>query len=151
MKPIFSMLLCSGVVALSMGFSVSAKADSWPCNNDQFLQDQQAFQNGAISDDQPEDVCGVVTAVLPKKKTRSGWHGYYYVHVAPDVTIEIVNNLDEMDAPSWPWVKVGDSSYVQGRYYYDSDDSQGIDWTHHGTSSSWPYAGYVVVNGVQYQ
>ncbi|GAC1655426.1 MAG: hypothetical protein NVS9B12_06510 [Vulcanimicrobiaceae bacterium] len=98
-----------------------------------------------------EDVCGVVTQVLPSKVTASGLHGYYYVQVSPSYSIEIVCNLDVMNAPAWPWVKVGDYSYVQGRYYYDSTGAQGIDWTHHGTSSSWPTPGYVVINGVQYQ
>jgi hypothetical protein len=96
-------------------------------------------------------VCGVVTKVLPQRDTRSGSHGYYYVQVAPGATIEIVCDLGEMDAPAWPWVKVGDYSYVQGRYYYDSSGRQGIDWTHHGTSRSWPSAGYVVIAGVQYK
>jgi hypothetical protein len=40
---------------------------------------------------------------------------------------------------------------VQGRYYYDSASSQGIDWTHHGTSRSWGSPGYVVVAGTEYQ
>ena len=135
----------------SNGIFKQAKAQSFPCNNSQFLQDQQEFENGEISADQFEDVCGMVTAVLPAKKTRSGNHGYFYVQVASGVTIEIVSDLDQMNAPKWPWVAVGDTTYVQGRYYYDNDDSQGIDWTHHGTSSSWPHAGYVVVNGTEYQ
>ncbi|HEX7817447.1 hypothetical protein [Dyella sp.] len=124
---------------------------TFPCNNNQFLQDQQLFENGEISDDQEENVCGTVTQVLPAKHTRSGNHGYFYVQVAPDVVIEIVSDLDQMNAPKWPWVHVGDSATVKGRYYYDNDSSQGIDWTHHGTSNSWPYAGYVVINGKQYQ
>jgi len=124
---------------------------SFPCDDAQFLQDQQAFQNGQITADQPEDVCGIVTAVLPEKKTRSGHHGYFYVQVATGSVIEIVSDLDRMSAPKWPWVSVGDNVTVRGRYYYDNDASQGIDWTHHGTSSSWPQAGYVVVNGKEYQ
>jgi len=132
-------------------FSPAKTTKTFPCNNTQFLQDQQAFENGQITADQPEDVCGMVTAVLPAKKTKSGNHGYFYVQVASGVTIEIVSDLDQMNAPAWPWVAVGDTTYVQGRYYYDNDDSQGIDWTHHGTSSSWPHAGYVVVNGTEYQ
>ncbi len=122
---------------------------NYPCNNAQFLSDQQAFGNGTLSGDQEVDICGSVTKVLPSKTTSSGLHGYYYVQVASGDTIEIVCNLGEMNAPTWPWVSVGDYSYVQGRYYYDNSSSQGIDWTHHGTGS-WPYAGYVVINGTQY-
>jgi hypothetical protein len=92
-----------------------------------------------------------VTRVLAERDTRSGLHGYYDLQVAPGSTIEIVCDLGEMNAPAWPWVKVGDYSYVQGRYYYDSPSSQGVDWTHHGASNSWPTAGYVVVAGTQYQ
>lgn len=155
-----SLALVSGLLA----FTVSARdfsttksctpppsGPSFPCDDAQFLQDQQAFENGQITADRPENVCGIVTAVLPAKKTRSGNHGYFYVQVATGSVIEIVNNLDEMSAPKWPWVSVGDSVTVRGRYYYDNDASQGIDWTHHGTSSSWPQAGYVVVNGKEYQ
>ncbi|MHB8461892.1 MAG: DUF3465 domain-containing protein, partial [Vulcanimicrobiaceae bacterium] len=40
---------------------------------------------------------------------------------------------------------------VQGRQYYDSNGTAGIDWTHHGTGSSWSTPGYVVINGTQYQ
>ncbi|MBS0462654.1 MAG: DUF3465 domain-containing protein [Proteobacteria bacterium] len=134
-------------------FATTSKSggSSYPCNDTQFLQDQKAFENGQLSADQLENVCGIVTAVLPEKKTRSGHHGYFYVQVAPGQTIEIVSDLDRMNAPKWPWVAVGDTSTVRGRYYYDNDTSQGIDWTHHGTSSSWPHAGYVVVNGKLYQ
>ncbi|GAC1393491.1 MAG: hypothetical protein NVSMB31_12940 [Vulcanimicrobiaceae bacterium] len=129
----------------------STPVGTWPCNDAQFLSDQQAKAAGQLTGYTEEDVCGVVTQVLPSKVTASGLHGYYYVQVSPSYSIEIVCNLDVMNAPAWPWVKVGDYSYVQGRYYYDSTGAQGIDWTHHGTSSSWPTPGYVVINGVQYQ
>lgn len=130
---------------------------AWPCNDQQFLTDQTNFGNGTISADQPVDVCGAVTQVLPSKTTTSGLHGYFYMQIKTGDTIEVVSNLDEMNAPAWPWVAVGDYVYVQGRYYYDNSSSQGIDWTHHGTSSSWPQPGYVVVcnssggNCVEYQ
>lgn len=148
-----ALALCSAASqAQDMGEATGfTKTATYPCNNAQFLQDQQNFENGDISADQFVDVCGVVTAVLPAKHTRSGNHGYFYVQVAQGVTIEIVSDLDQMNAPKWPWVMVGDNTYVQGRYYYDNDSSQGIDWTHHGTSNSWPHAGYVVVNGTKYQ
>jgi hypothetical protein len=124
----------------------------WPCNDAQFLTDQQEFANGQITADQPVDVCGTVTQVLPSKTTSSGLHGYFYLQVATGKTIEIVCNLDEMNAPAWPtWLSTGEYAYVRGRYYYDNSSSQGIDWTHHGTSSSWPQPGYVVMNGHEYQ
>lgn len=93
------------------------------CNDTKFLQDQQSFENGQLSVDQLENVCGIVTSVLPEKKTRSGNHGYFYVQVAPNQVIEIVSDLDEMDGPTWPWVAVGDTVQVRGRYYYDNMDS----------------------------
>ena len=125
---------------------------AYPCDDSKFLSDQQLLKSGAQSGYIEEDVCGTVTQVLPEKTTASGPHGYFYVQVdAAGDTIEIVSNLNEMNAPAWPWVSVGDYAYVQGRQYYDSNGTAGIDWTHHGTSSSWPTAGYVVINGVQYQ
>jgi hypothetical protein len=140
-----------GVAAAASAAPVATGNGSWPCNNQQFRSDEQQFANGALQGDQEVDVCGTVTSVLASRTTRSGLHGYYKIQVAPGDTIEIVSDLGEMDAPEWPWVKVGDYSYVQGRYYYDSAASQGIDWTHHGTSHSWPTSGYVVVGGTQYQ
>lgn len=123
-----------------------------PCNDQQFLNDQAAFANGSLSGDQPEDVCGQVTQVLPSKVTRSGNHGYFYVQMPDGSQIEIVSNLDAMaqaptnDPPStWPWVAVGNYVYVQGRYYYDNSSSQGIDWTEDDTSSSWSQVGWVYV------
>ena len=129
----------------------TTKSSAFACNNAQWQSDQQGFASGQITGDQFVNVCGTVTAVLAEKDTRSGHHGYFDLHVAPGQTIEIVSDLDQMNAPAWPWVKVGDDAYVQGRYYYDSASSQGIDWTHHGTSNAWPHAGYVVINGTQYQ
>jgi hypothetical protein len=92
-----------------------------------------------------------VTQVLPEKDTSSGHHGYFYVAMPNGYDIEIVSNLDAMaeaptdDPPStWPWVAVGDYVYVQGRYYYDSSSSQGVDWTEDDTGS-WPYVGWVAV------
>ncbi|WP_266157332.1 hypothetical protein [Dyella silvatica] len=160
MKPLYVSVALAGVFALSLlGPSAShaatpgaeKHASTFPCDDNQFLSDQQLFENGQLSQDVAENVCGTVTFVYPKKKTRSGWHGYFLVQVAPNSVIEIVSDLDQMNAPAWPWVAVGDNVTVRGRYYYDNDSSQGIDWTHHGTSSSWRTAGYVVVNGVEYQ
>jgi hypothetical protein len=132
--------------------TVSPSGSPYPCNNAQFLTDQQEFGEGKISADQPVDVCGTVTQVLPSKTTSSGLHGYFYLQVASGTTIEIVCDLGQMDAPSWPsWLAVGDYAYVQGRYYYDNASSQGIDWTHHGTDSDWSHPGYVVMNGTLYQ
>jgi hypothetical protein len=124
---------------------------AYPCDNAGFLADQSQFANGSLQGDQEVDVCGTVTSVLAERDTRSGLHGYFDLQVAPGSVIEIVSDLGEMNAPAWPWVRTGDHAYVQGRYYYDSPSSQGIDWTHHGTSRSWPTAGYVVVAGTKYQ
>ena len=92
---------------------------------------------------------------MAAKTTSSGRHGYYYVQLPSGYQIEIVCNLDAMAGGSlpppttWPWVAVGNYSTVQGRYYYDSASSQGIDWTEDDTGS-WPTRGWVVVNGVQW-
>jgi len=126
-------------------------ASAAPCNDTKFLSDQTAFGNGTLSGDQLEDVCGLVTQVLPEKHTSSGNHGYFYVQMPSGYNIEIVSNLDAMaqaptnDPPStWPWVAVGQYVYVQGRYYYDNSSSQGIDWTEDDTGS-WPHVGWVYV------
>ncbi len=125
---------------------------AYPCDNQQFLTDQSNFANGSITADQFVDICGAVTQVLPAKKTTSGNHGYFYIQMPSGYQIEIVSNLDAMaEAPTnkppttWPWVSVGQYTYVQGRYYYDSASSQGVDWTEDDTSGSWPHVGYVAV------
>jgi hypothetical protein len=124
----------------------------YACNNTQFLTDQSEFASGTITADQFVDICGSVTQVLAEKKTSSGEHGYFYVEMPSGYQIEIVSNLDAMaeaptdDPPStWPWVAVNDYVYVQGRYYYDSSSSQGVDWTEDDTESSWEHVGYVAV------
>ncbi len=128
-----------------------ATTAAFPCNNAQFNSDQAAFAAGTITADQPEDICGAVTQVLAAKKTSSGDHGYFYVELPSGYQIEIVSNLDAMaqastdQPPAWPWVAVNQYVYVQGRYYYDSASSQGIDWTEDDTSSSWSHIGYVAV------
>lgn len=123
------------------------------CDDAKFLADQQGFEQvGATRTDLPEHVCGKVVAVAPEaKRTRSGWHGYFYVDVGNGVSIRIVSDLDEMNAPQWPWVRKGDQADVEGRYYYDSPRRQGIDWTHHGTGRKWEWPGFVTVNGTRYQ
>ncbi|GAN61777.1 hypothetical protein AA0313_1609 [Acetobacter indonesiensis NRIC 0313] len=122
------------------------------CNNQDFLAKQWAFENGKPKADVPVHICGTVIALSPKaRRTRSGWHGYFYVAVTPRISIRIVSGLDEMNAPAWPWVNKGDQVEVVGRYYFDSIRRQGIDWTHHGTGWSWRVPGYVVVNGKRYE
>lgn len=125
---------------------------AYACNDAQFTTYQNEFAAGTISADQFVDICGAVTQVLPKKTTTSGTHGYFYIEMPSGYQIEIVSNLDAMaeastDKPptTWPWVAVGQYTYVQGRYYYDSSSSQGVDWTEDDTSSSWPHVGYVAV------
>jgi hypothetical protein len=129
-----------------------ATTAAFPCNNAQFNSDQAAFAAGTITADQPEDICGAVTQVLAEKDTSSGHHGYFYIALPSGYQIEIVSNLDAMaeastDQPpsTWPWVADNQYVYVQGRYYYDSSSSQGIDWTEDDTSSSWSHLGYVAV------
>jgi len=123
------------------------------CDNARFFADQQELeQSGPTGIDLPEHLCGQVLAVSPRaKRTRSGWHGYFYLSVGQGISIRIVSDLDQMNAPQWPWVSKGDQVEVQGRYYYDSLRRQGVDWTHHGTGRKWPWPGYVVVNGTRYQ
>jgi len=132
--------------------TASPSALPFACNNAQFNTDQTEFENGTITADQLVDICGSVTQVLAKKTTSSGTHGYFYVELPSGYQIEIVSNLDAMaeastDQPpsTWPWVAVNQYVYVQGRYYYDSSSSQGVDWTEDDTSSSWPNVGYVAV------
>ena len=122
------------------------------CNNQAFLARQQAYGNGTATADSPVHICGTVIGVKKRvQHTRSGRHGYFYVLVAPHVSIRIVSGLERMNAPSWPWVRKGDSVDIVGRYYYDSARSQGVDWTHHGTGREWHTPGYIIVNGKKYQ
>ncbi len=152
-----------GFVVSIMGVSVPALAESSmpaQCDNTRFVQDQahyaQQFAHRHVPYGQhldlPEHICGMVVHVYRAQQSRSGRHGYFLMSVAGGTTpIRIVSNLDEMRAPAWPWVKVGDQVEVQGRYYYDGPNRQGVDWTHHGTSRQWPWPGFVSVNGQRYQ
>ncbi len=154
--------LCAGLGLSGFGHSAQARhrhADqteqpdtvSDTCDNQTFLDKQKAFENGGPRADAAVHICGTVLAISPEAKvTRSGRHGYFYMSVAPDISIRIVTNLDEMHTPEWPWVAKGDHVEVVGRYYYDSPRQQGVDWTHRGTGRSWGIPGYVRVNGRQY-
>ncbi|NLG91657.1 MAG: DUF3465 domain-containing protein [Acetobacter sp.] len=161
----FPVLMLAGLTGLAASFLSSPAQARWgwkqeapaassmpaTCNNQDFLNKQQDYENGGAKGDTPVHICGTVRAVSPKARhTRSGWHGYFYVTVAPNISIRIVTNLDEMHTPSWPWVNKGDQVEVVGRYYYDSYRKQGIDWTHRGTGKSWPIPGSVTVNGTKY-
>lgn len=139
-------LVFASVIAL-------AKDPVSACNNQGFLQAQQIFKNNSYfpsKADVPVHVCGKVIALSKARYTRSGEHGYFYLNIGSGVSIRIVSNLDEMNAPSWPWVHKGDYVEVVGRYYYDNPRRQGVDWTHKGTSRKWPHPGYVMVNNVKY-
>ncbi|WP_231118835.1 hypothetical protein [Oecophyllibacter saccharovorans] len=154
--------------AQSAGYPAGATMPA-QCDNAQFLKDRESFSAQTDSSvwsffttertegrehrhmDKPEHICGVVMKVFRARRSRSGWHGYFLVNLGNTAPIRIVANLDEMQAPAWPWVRPGDQIEVEGRYYYDNAHQQGIDWTHYGTSRSWPWAGFVVVNGQRYQ
>jgi hypothetical protein len=145
-------LLVVSAAGCSSGSSNTTAGTSYPCYDRQLVADQAGFAQGTISVDQFVDVCGRVTSVRRARVSRSGRHGYFYVAVSGSARpIEVVSNLDAMsrarsDAPPpWPWVAAGDYVFVQGRYYYDSDRRQGIDWTEADESAAWPHAGYVVV------
>ena len=124
----------------------------YPCDNGQFFAYQRDFANGTRStaDNALVDVCGRVVRVLPARRTRSGVHGYFEVDLGGFV-IEVLANLDAMaeapanQPPAWPWVAPGRYVYVQGRYFYDAPDRQGIDWTEDDTGRRWPHVGYVAV------
>ena len=135
--------------------TASPSSAPYACNDPGFVTDQSEFASGTISADQLVDVCGQVSSVTAKTTSSSdGTHAYFYVTIpgsASPGTIEIVSNLTAMSEastdqpPTWPWVAAGDYVYVQGRYYYDSSSSQGIDWTEDDTDSNWEHTGYVVV------
>lgn len=129
------------------------------CDNAHFLADREELARGfslnrwtqKLHSDLPVHICGTVTRVFPSRRSRAGLHGYFLMSVGEGGPIRIVSNLEEMNAPAWPWVQPGDSVEVQGRYYYDSPRYQGIDWTHHGTARYWPWPGFVTVRGQKYQ
>ncbi len=147
----------AGVMALSHPAKAEATMPA-QCDNARFVKDQAGyahqFAHRQVSYGQhldlPEHVCGTVVKVFRARRSRSGMHGYFLMSVAGGQPIRVVSNLDEMKAPSWPWVKIGDQVEVQGRYYYDGPGRQGLDWTHHGTGRHWPWPGYVSVNGQRY-
>ncbi|MBB2167392.1 DUF3465 domain-containing protein [Gluconacetobacter aggeris] len=143
--------IAGAVFAMSLHGAQAQEAIGPACDNRHFLAVQQAFEDGSLRGDQPVHVCGRVIAVSRQRRTRSGWHGYFYVDVGQGVSIRIVSDLDRMAAPAWPWVAKEDAVDVVGRYYYDNPRSQGIDWTHHGTGRTWGMPGYVAVNGARYQ
>ncbi|AQS84295.1 MAG: DUF3465 domain-containing protein [Acetobacter aceti] len=145
-------LIAGLFLALTLGGTSSfARSVSSTCDNSSFVQAQQAFENGGQKQDVPVHICGQVVAVSEKAKhTRSGWHGYFYVNVGQGISIRVVSNLDEINAPEWPWVRDGDMADIVGRYYYDSPRRQGIDWTHKGTGGSWDIPGYVIINGKRF-
>ncbi len=132
--------------------SIFAKPVSKQCDNKSFFQIQQSYENDHYNykKNVPVHLCGIVVTTSYAHYTRSGLHGYFYLNLGNNIFIRIVNNLDKMKAPAWPWVKKGDYVELVGRYYYDSSRRQGVDWTHKGASRKWPYSGYVIVNGVKY-
>lgn len=138
--------------ALAPTLPSQAREVAASCDNASFLAAQSDFENGGAHGDRAVHICGRVIAVSPRAhRTRSGVHGYFYVDVGQGVSIRIVSNLDEMNAPAWPWVHKGDEADVIGRYYYDSPRRQGIDWTHRGTSRKWDVPGSITVNGNRYE
>jgi hypothetical protein len=111
-----------------------------------------AFRAIRDSGESPREVtiCGTVLRVSRAAHTRSGVHEYIDVRVPgsdPLLPIEVVvNESEEGPVPA----HAGDQILVHGRYFNDGN-RDGIDWTHHGASHAWPYAGYIVVNGRRYQ
>lgn len=152
-------LLVGGVVTPAMAERTVGATMPAQCDNARFVQDQARYMQQFAHQhvpygqhlDVPEHICGTVVQVYRARRSRSGQHGYFLMSVAGGAPIRVVSNLDEMKAPAWPWVKVGDQAEVQGRYYYDGPGRQGVDWTHHGTSRTWPWPGFVSVNGQRYQ
>ncbi|MBA5727321.1 DUF3465 domain-containing protein [Bombella mellum] len=149
-------VLVSGVACVQARAEATMPAQ---CDNARFVQDQAAYARQFAHTnvpygqhlDLPEHVCGTVVRTYRARRSRSGMHGYFLMAVEGGKPIRVVSNLDEMKAPSWPWVKAGDQVEVQGRYYFDGPGREGLDWTHHGTSRRWPWAGYVSVNGQHYE
>lgn len=145
--------LCGLLCILTSGTAIAQTDMPASCDNGKFLADQRNFeQTGPTRVDLAEHICGTVSGVTARARhTRSGVHSFFYVTVGQNQTIRIVSDLDRMNAPEWPWVRKGDQVDIAGRYYYDSERSQGIDWTHHGTGRHWHVPGYVTVNGTRYQ
>lgn len=158
MGAVFGLALVGQEAATAAGALYGAEMPA-QCDNARFVKDQAQYDQRFSARpvpygqhlDLPEHICGKVIRVYRSRHTRSGWHGYFLMSVSGGAPLRIVSNLDEMSAPAWPWVKVGDQVEVQGRYYYDGPHRQGLDWTHHGTSRRWPWAGFVSVNGQRYQ
>ena len=91
-------------------------------------------------------VCGSVMRV-EHATTRSGPHEYLDLQVSGTIPVRvIINEREEGVVPA----HAGSSVIAHGRYFNDGD-RDGIDWTHHGAGRSWPYPGYLVVDGQRYQ
>ena len=129
------------VLVLAAGCGSGGGATSPQCDNAAFA----AYRADA---DAPHEVtvCGRVMRVL-HARTRSGPHEYLDLSVPGTIPVRvIVNENEEGVIPAHP----GSTVVARGRYFNDGD-RDGIDWVHHGAGRSWPYPGYVIVDGQRYQ
>ncbi len=88
-------------------------------------------------------VCGVVRRVSSDYPFNSEERLVIRLTQAGDITVicnrRILKTLQ---------VHEGDVVQIRGRYFKDQNGSDGIDWTHHNEpGASWPYPGFISVNG----
>ena len=124
--------------------ATASPAPEYPCD----IAALQVLQANATpyTSTAPVDACGTVTGGI--QAVTSGGTTHLHFDIALDDNggpIEIVSNENLMGTFT---VNVGDYVYVQGQYYHDTDGTQGIHDTHCQASSSWPFNGWVIVNGV---
>ena len=133
-------LAAAALLALAGGCG-GGGTSSGDCANAAFI----AYRQNA---DAPHEVtvCGSVMRVS-HARTRSGRHEYLDLQVSGTIPVRVIVNEDEEGPVS---AHSGSSVLAHGRYFNDGD-RDGIDWTHHGAGRSWPYPGYLVVDGQRYQ
>lgn len=135
----------TATLAVSGGSGATASpAPQFPCD----IAALEALQALPIpyTSTAPVDACGTVTGGIQSVTSSGTTHLHFDIALDDnDGAMEIVSNENLMGTFT---VNVGDYVYVQGQYYHDADGTQGIHDTHCQASSSWPFDGWVIVNGV---
>ena len=135
------MLLVVTLVVSGCSSGSAQNGNGASCNLANFLAVQHAHVNHA-----EVTLCGTIVRVRAPRESRSGLHQLVYVDVGHDDRVEIDLNLDVLGALP---VHTGESTVIQGEYYYDPDGHEGVHWTHHTDYGHHP-PGYIILDGRRY-
>ncbi len=134
-------IVASLLLALVTAVAPAGAQPAPTCNLANFLAVQHAHVNHA-----EVVLCGTVVRLRRPRRTRSGEHRTFMVDVGRGDRIEIDANLDVMgDFP----ISDGESTTIQGEYYYDQNGREGVHWTHHTDRGRHP-PGYIILDGTRY-